>query len=147
MKGHSWHLRGCHPIRSFILLMNGHNTPPLFGRAMDWYEVRHAFHYRNTLRNFFKCFVICTSHSLIHGAHILIRELFMIKSIPTGAPYVTLHIKIGWRKVNICGLSSGNWFFFCKFAGLLRPLKNVHLLEKRVINMIGLLFPVFDWPI
>jgi hypothetical protein len=116
MKGHSWQLRGCPPIRSFTLLMNGHSTPPLFGRAMDWYEVPSAFHNRNTLGNFFKCFVICTSHYLIHGALILILELFMIKSIPTGALYVTLHIKIRWRKVKICGLSSGNWFFFCKFA-------------------------------
>jgi hypothetical protein len=116
MKGHSWHLRGCHPIRSFTLLLNG--TIPLLFVGGLWMDMKclGAFHNQNTLGNFFKCFVLCSLHSLIHGARISILQLFIIKSIPTGAPYVTLHIKIWWRKVNMCGFGSGNWFFSCKFA-------------------------------
>ncbi len=65
--------------------------------------------------------------------------------------YVTLHIKIGWRNANICGCGSGKWCFHCIFgqfaeAGKKR-IKAVHLLEESVINMIGVLLPVLDWPI
>jgi len=128
-------------------------TIPLLFLGGLWMDMKclSAFHNRNTLGNFFKCFVICTLHSLIHGARISILQLFMIKSIPTGAPYVTLHIKIGWRKVNICGFSSGNWYFPCRFARSAEASKKcskaVHLLEKTVINMIWLLLCVVDWPI
>ncbi len=99
-----------------------------------------AFHNQNTLGNFFKCFVLCSLHSLIHGARISILQLFIIKSIPTGAPYVTVHIKIGYRKVNIWGLAQEIGFSPANLLGLLRLVKNVakgvHLLEKTVINMI-----------
>jgi hypothetical protein len=62
-----------------------------------------------------------------------------------------MDIKIRWREVNICGLGSGKWFFSCIFAHFAKAGKKhskaVHLLEKRVINMISLLLLVFDWPI
>jgi hypothetical protein len=78
-------------------------------------------------------------------------QFLVTKSIPTGAQYVTLHIKIRWRKANICRRVSGNWFFPCIFAQLAEAGKKhskvVHLLEKSVINMIWLLLPAFDWPI
>jgi len=51
------------------------------------------------------------------------RRMLGVKSLPilrsrrkamrTGGQYMTLHIKSGWRKVNICRFSSGNWFFSC----------------------------------
>jgi hypothetical protein len=70
-------------------------------------------------------------------------------SIPTGAEYVTLQIKIRWRKVNICRLSSGKTVFNCIFALFAeagkRHSKDMHLLENSVINMISLLLHVFDW--
>jgi hypothetical protein len=55
MKVHSWYLRGCHPIRSFTLLMNGHNTRPLCGGG-DMMDMKRlcAFHNQNTLGNFFQ---------------------------------------------------------------------------------------------
>jgi hypothetical protein len=125
MKGHSWHLRRCYTIRSFTLLLNWHNISLLFLRGL-WIDMKClcAFHNQNALGTFFKCFVICTLHSLIDGAHITLLQLFMTKSIPTGAPYVTLHIKIGWRNVNICRFSSGNWSS-ANLLGLLRLVKNV----------------------
>jgi hypothetical protein len=126
-------------------------TIPLLFLGGLWIDMKclRAFHNPNTLGNFFKYFVICTPHSLIHVARISIPQLFMIKSIPTGAPYVTLHIKIGWRKVNICGFSSGNCFFSCKFARSAEASKKhskaVHMPEKTVINKIWFFLPVFDW--
>jgi len=33
------------------------------------------------------------------------------KSIFSGAQYMILHIKIGWRKVKTCRFGSGKWFF------------------------------------
>jgi hypothetical protein len=72
------------------------------------------------------------------------------KGIPTSSRYVTLHIKIGWRKVNICRFGSGKWFFSCTFAQFAEAWKKhgkvAHLLEKSVISMIWLLHPVFYWP-
>ncbi len=57
--------------------------------------------------------------------------------------YVTLHIKIGWRKVNNrCRFGSWDWFFsrICapqEFAEAgKRRITVVHLLEKSAINMI-----------
>jgi hypothetical protein len=38
------------------------------------------------------------------------------KSIPAGAWYVTLHIKVGGIEANIRQVGSGKWFFFCIFA-------------------------------
>jgi len=67
-----------------------------------------------------------------------------------GAQYRTLQMKIWWRKINICRFNWGNWFFSCMFA-LLRLVKKrskaMHMLEKRVINMIWLLLPLIinDW--
>jgi hypothetical protein len=121
----SWHLTRCYPIRSFTLLMNGHNIYLLVLRGL-WIDMKclGAFHNRNVLGNFSKCFVICTPHSLIHWAHITLLQLFMTKSIPTGAAYVTLHITIGWRNVNLCRCSSGNWCA-ANLLGLLRLVKNV----------------------
>ncbi len=56
------------------------------------------------------------------------------------AQYVSLQIKIRWRKVNICWLGSGKWFFSCIFAEFAeadkKRSKNMRLLEKSVINMI-----------
>jgi hypothetical protein len=98
--------------------------PPLSERALDYMKCLHAFHTWNALGNFVKCFVVCTPHSLIRGAHITLLQLFIRKIIPTGAPYVTLHIKIGWRKVNICEFSSRNWSPG-NLLGLLRLVKNV----------------------
>jgi hypothetical protein len=78
-------------------------------------------------------------------------KFLVTKIIPTGAQYVTLHIKIGWRNANICWCVSGKWFFCCIFAQFAeagkKRSKAVHLLEKSVINMIWLLLPVFDWSI
>ncbi len=72
------------------------------------------------------------------------------KSIPTGAQYVTLHIKIKRRKMKIYRFNSGKWFCSCICAPFAeagkRRSKVVHLLEKSVINMIRQLLPVFDWP-
>jgi hypothetical protein len=87
-----------------------------------------------------------------NNLHIILNVVFLanvhipsvsgdaLKSIPTGAQYETLKIKVGWRKVNICCFGSGKWFFSCIFvrfaeAGKKRS-KAVHLLEKSVINMI-----------
>jgi hypothetical protein len=60
MKVHSWQLRGCHPIRSFTLLMNGHNTPPLSGRDMMYMKRLCAFDNRNTLGK-----VLCDMYSAL----------------------------------------------------------------------------------
>ncbi len=76
-------------------------------------------------------------------------------SFPSEHPHpcsvVTLHIKIGWRKVNICRYGSRKWFFSCIFAQFAEASKKrskaVHPLEKSVINMTWLLILVFDWPI
>jgi hypothetical protein len=38
------------------------------------------------------------------------------KIIPISSQYVLLHIKIGWKKVNICRFGSGNWFFSYMFG-------------------------------
>jgi hypothetical protein len=44
------------------------------------------------------------------------------------------------KKVNICRLGSGKWFFSCIFAQFAeagkKRSKNMHLLGKSVINMI-----------
>jgi hypothetical protein len=82
--------RGCHRIRSFTFLMNG--TIGLLSHRGIWMDMKClcAFHNRKTLWKFFKCFVICTPHSLIHGACFSVLQFFMTKSIPTGASYETL---------------------------------------------------------
>jgi hypothetical protein len=80
----------CHQIRSFTFLMNG--TIALLSPRGIWMDMKClcVFHNRNTLWKFFKCFVICTPHFLIHGACFSVLQFFMIKSIPTGASYETL---------------------------------------------------------
>jgi len=45
------------------------------------------------------------------------------KSMPTGAQYMTLHSKSGWRKVNICQFGPGKWFFSCIVAQFDEPGK------------------------
>jgi hypothetical protein len=61
-------------------------------------------------------------------------------SLRTDAQYVTLQIEIRWKNVHICRLGSGKWFFSCIFAQFAeagkKRSKNMHLLEKSVINMI-----------
>jgi hypothetical protein len=61
------------------------------------------------------------------------------KSISTGAQYANLHIKkLDEQNSTYAGLAQENvWFLSCIFAeaGIKRS-KAVHLLEKRVINMV-----------
>ncbi len=77
--------------------------------------------------------------------------LHWTKSSSTGAQYVTLQKKIGWRKFKTCWFNSAKWFWpsiFAQFAeACKRHSKVEHLPEKSVVNMIWLLLPVFDWPI
>jgi hypothetical protein len=77
--------------------------------------------------------------------------LHWTKSSSTGAQYVTLQKKIGWRKFKTCWFNSAKWFWpsiFAQFAeACKRHSKVEHLPEKSVVNMIWLLLPVFDWTI
>jgi hypothetical protein len=80
------------------------------------------------------------------------KNFFVPYSILTGAQYVTLHIKIRWRKSNIqyAGVAAQeNQMVFLLHICSVRWgwYKAVHMLEKSVINMIWLLLPVFDLPI
>jgi hypothetical protein len=108
---------------------------------------------------FFRTWKVCTiPHHF--GRGLIQKEAFTpffnshsscSKSIPISVQYVTLHIKIRWRKVNICQFGLGNWFFSCIFVQITKAgnkhNKTVHMLQKSVINMIWLLVLVFDWPI
>jgi len=61
---------------------------------------------------------------------------------------VTLYIKTRGRKVKMCRFSSGfappNVLQFAETSE--RHSKAVYLIEKSVINMMGLLIPVVDCP-
>ncbi len=65
-------------------------------------------------------------------------------------PVLALHLKIGWREVNICRFGSGKWFVSCTCAQFPEAgeslSKALQRLEKSAINMIWWLSPVFDWP-
>jgi len=78
-------------------------------------------------------------------------DRYTLKSIPSSAQYVTLHLEIEWRKVKICQFGSAKSFWpniFAQFAEVgKRHSKAVHMPEKSVINMIWLLLLVSNWPI
>jgi hypothetical protein len=97
-----------------------------------------------------KCF-ICLKLTNANFSHIVqIAACSLVKSVPTSAQYVTLHFKIRWRKVKIDRFISQKRFCSCVYAQFAkagkRRSKAVQLLEKSVINMFWLLFPIFNWP-
>jgi len=72
------------------------------------------------------------------------------KSISSGAQYVILRSKIGWRKLQICQFGSGKLFFLTIIAQLAVTGKRRSIcvtVYKRLINNIWQLLSVFDRPI
>jgi hypothetical protein len=63
----------------------------------------------------------------------------ILSCISTGAGYVILHRKIGWRKSNVCRFGSGKWFGLHKIVHVAAPGKRrsstVHCI-KEFNNMI-----------
>jgi hypothetical protein len=54
----------------------------------------------------------------VHPGHTFEREDETLSSISSGARYVILHSKIGWRKSKVCRFGSGKWFWLCIIASV-----------------------------
>jgi len=71
----------------------------------------------------------------LHQGHTFEREDETSSSISSGAQYVILHSKIGWRKSKVCRFGSGKWFWLCIIASVVvageRGRSTVHM-QKRV---------------
>jgi len=71
------------------------------------------------------------------------------RSSSSGARYMILQSKIGWRKVKMCRFGSGKWFWqgiIGHFVVAGKCHSNIAPAEESVINMIWLLLSISDWP-
>ncbi len=73
----------------------------------------------------------------------------IFKCISSGAKYVIVHNKIGWRNVKTCLFGSAKRFWLSMIAqfAVASKWQRCAPAEKRVINMTWLLLSVSDWPI
>ncbi len=64
------------------------------------------------------------------------RTFHFCKSISSGAQYVIVHNKIGWRKILICQFCWGKWFWLSTLALFVVAGKRRHITSAHMVKRV-----------